>query len=500
MGNSKGKSADKKVSVKKETAKKVVSETKEKKEEKKKNIFSKRKAIIVPICVVVGIVIAIFVIRAIIIDNKYSYDLNKEGKLGELCYKYSDDWMITPDKEENGDISRVTLQLPERMGYVRIQLMKIAGSETGDTYKLVFGDDSKYIDEMIENLKGITHKQKTYIGTKDCYIIEGVGENDYSYTLNVFISDYNVYVVSMTCPVKDVEIHLSSLYKDFLHYIDIDSIVFTESDLVLKKGNSKELESRYQVSNNKVEKVKYISENEAIAKVEDGKVVAVGNGKCTIEAVDENGIKGKINVTVETSTSKVVLDRSEATIHINETLNIISRVEPEDSSYGKLTWTTSDYSIASVANGSVVGKKVGKATITATSQDGVEATCVVNVIEYTEQEFKDSCTTYSYEELFRNSSELKGQRVRAKGEVVQVIDGSYSKGYRISITEKGYYSTYYTDPIYVTYTGNAKILENDIVELYGIADGEQTYETIFNATKTIPKVNAKYIDVVGRND
>ena len=59
-------------------------------------------------------------------------------------------------------------------------------------------------------------------------------------------------------------------------------------------------------------------------------------------------------------------------------------IKPSSLSTSKLTWTSSDESIATVdSNGVVTGIKNGKVTITVTSSNGISSTCVVNVVDET---------------------------------------------------------------------------------------------------------------------
>ena len=95
--------------------------------------------------------------------------------------------------------------------------------------------------------------------------------------------------------------------------------------------------------------------------------------------------------------------------------------------------------------------------------------------EQEKQEFISSCQTYTFEQIARNPDKFKGTNVKLTGEVVQVIDGLASKSLRVNITKNGTYSTYYTDTIYVNYMpeeGEDRILEDDIITIYGTAQGD----------------------------
>ncbi len=118
--------------------------------------------------------------------------------------------------------------------------------------------------------------------------------------------------------------------------------------------------------------------------------------------------------------------------------------------------------------------------------------------------FIEECNEYDYKEIFRNSNQYKGKQAKFTGEVIQVQESAYGTVLRVNITKDSSYSTYYTDTIYVIYTGIAKsedpdainrILEEDIITMYGKLDDVETYETILGGSVTIPRFIASYIEL-----
>ena len=57
----------------------------------------------------------------------------------------------------------------------------------------------------------------------------------------------------------------------------------------------------------------------------------------------------------------------------------------------------------------------------------------------------------------------------------------------------------WTNAIYATYTpkndNESRILENDIITLYGTLDGIEDYTTVMGDTKSVPKLTAEYRDI-----
>lgn len=112
-------------------------------------------------------------------------------------------------------------------------------------------------------------------------------------------------------------------------------------------------------------------------------------------------------------------------------------------------------------------------------------------------EYKKSCIVgYDYTELARDPDTYVGKNVKFVGEVIQVSEGSGSTIMRVNVT-KGKYG--WDDTMYVTYTpksGEPRILEDDIIAIYGEMQPIKTYTTVMGADVSIPAIDAKYIDIV----
>lgn len=120
-----------------------------------------------------------------------------------------------------------------------------------------------------------------------------------------------------------------------------------------------------------------------------------------------------------------------------------------------------------------------------------------------EKEFKNGCKSFKYQDIFRNADTLKGKMAYFEGKVIQVVEISeYSMTLRVDVTETKYKYTgasSWDDTIYVKYFNldgvSTRILENDIIKIWGILSGVETYTSVFNVSITIPKVSAKYIEL-----
>lgn len=114
-------------------------------------------------------------------------------------------------------------------------------------------------------------------------------------------------------------------------------------------------------------------------------------------------------------------------------------------------------------------------------------------------EYISQCKTISYEKLARNPDSYIGDYFTFTGEVIQVVEQGNYVNLRVNVTHEELYGTsFYNDTIFVVTTlsdNGDRILEGDIITLYGVCDGLYTYTTIFGASMSIPKIDAAYWDI-----
>lgn len=110
--------------------------------------------------------------------------------------------------------------------------------------------------------------------------------------------------------------------------------------------------------------------------------------------------------------------------------------------------------------------------------------------------FIQSCQTYDYRDLARNASSLKGNRITARGKVIQVLRDGNLYAMRVNITQGSY--GIWDDTVYVTYYKDKdapNIIEDDIISFYGEIEGTTTYKSVLGASITLPDIAAKYVDI-----
>ena len=122
------------------------------------------------------------------------------------------------------------------------------------------------------------------------------------------------------------------------------------------------------------------SKNTKVAMVSaSGKISAVAPGSTTVVVSYSNGISATVPVNVGKVTSQFSLNTKEYMLGVGETKKIAYTIGT-DEVVKKIYYTSSNESVATVAaNGTIQPLKVGVATITATTNNGLKDSCIVTV-------------------------------------------------------------------------------------------------------------------------
>ncbi len=158
----------------------------------------------------------------------------------------------------------------------------------------------------------------------------------------------------------------------------------------------------------------------------------------------------------------------------------------------KLEHTPGEWVVTQNATSSSAGKRTQSCVVCGEILSTEEFTLSAEEIE---AQYKESCTAYDYNTIARDPDKYKFTYGKYTGEIIQVVENGKDLTLRVNIT-KGRYV--YTDTIYVLYTQNSgapRLLEDDIITIYGMNMGTVSYESIFGATITLPCVYAQYIDI-----
>ena len=81
------------------------------------------------------------------------------------------------------------------------------------------------------------------------------------------------------------------------------------------------------------------------------------------------------------SCTGVTLNQTSLSLGTGDVVTLTAKVSPADATYKTVIWSSSAPGVASVKDGQVTGVSAGKATITATTHNGLTATCAVTVTQ-----------------------------------------------------------------------------------------------------------------------
>jgi len=128
----------------------------------------------------------------------------------------------------------------------------------------------------------------------------------------------------------------------------------------------------------------------------------------------------------------------------------------------------------------IIGSMISTPTKTSTlSEDEIKSTALKNI---------------TYDDLMRNVENYKGKVIYYRGEVIQVSQGiGDNYDLRIGVTPNEF--GIYNDIIWVNYRGS-RVLENDLVDLWGNVKGLKTYTAVLGNEVTVPEVDALILNVV----
>ena len=164
---------------------------------------------------------------------------------------------------------------------------------------------------------------------------------------------------------------------------EITKIDFAESHIALKVGEEKDLLVNHSPADLPKPSLLWESSNETVATVSNGKVYAKAEGETVIKAkISNKEISAEIKISVSNiQPTEVKLNLYEKTLEIQESLQLIATVLPTNSTIQKITWSSSDPSVATVDNnGKISALSKGKVQISASTANDIKAMCDITVI------------------------------------------------------------------------------------------------------------------------
>ncbi len=170
--------------------------------------------------------------------------------------------------------------------------------------------------------------------------------------------------------------------------VSVTGVSLNKDTLELAEGQSERLTAVVAPSNASNKSLTWSSSDLAVAEVSTGGMVTAKNeGTATITVKTADGGKSAVcAVTVVKKTEdtvavdSVTIDPSELSLKVGAIVTLTPSISPSNASNQKVIWTTSDRTVASVVDGTVIAEATGTATITVTTEDGNKtAKCVITV-------------------------------------------------------------------------------------------------------------------------
>ena len=165
--------------------------------------------------------------------------------------------------------------------------------------------------------------------------------------------------------------------------VPVTGITLSETKLPLLKGATAGLTATVLPTDATNKKVRWSSNNTAVAIVESGTVAALSAGNATITVTTEDGnytARCEVVVTDPIPVSGVTLSQTELSLVKGATATLRATVVPSDATNQKVTWHSTNTAVAIVENGIVTAVSAGNATIMLTTEDGNHtAKCEVTV-------------------------------------------------------------------------------------------------------------------------
>ena len=106
----------------------------------------------------------------------------------------------------------------------------------------------------------------------------------------------------------------------------------------------------------------------------------------------------------------------------------------------------------------------------------------------TTREIRQRAITVTYDNLARNTESYGGQTIQVRGTVIQVVEGSWDTTVTLLVrVEDG-------NIVLVRYKG-ARVLDNDVIDLYARVEGRTSYTTVLGAKLTVPELTALFLEI-----
>ena len=130
--------------------------------------------------------------------------------------------------------------------------------------------------------------------------------------------------------------------------------------------------------------IEFISSDNSIAMIDnDGYILGLSSGKCTITAKASNNVSASIDINVYSPVTDIGIDTNDIILEIGDIFNLNVIIYPEDATNKEIEFISQNTNIASIDNqGNIIAKEIGKTEIIVKSLDSkIEKSVNLQVIE-----------------------------------------------------------------------------------------------------------------------
>lgn len=225
------------------------------------------------------------------------------------------------------------------------------------------------------------------------------------------------------------------------------------------------------------DEITWISSDESVATVQNGRIEGVGDGTCTVTVRAENGVEASVKVEVLTRVyvEEIGAEQTEVFLGEGESFSVAWYAYPENYNEA-ITWSSSDHNVAIVSqDGVITGVSEGYCTVTIMSESGVCQNIYVEVNNLGVEELAACGEWYSY------GAYLNGEYAYYDG-LYLWLDGDGTGFIVLDDGEELYFNWYYTDYDYECYFYEAVAEDGSECMFVVYYDGEYAGDLDFYLT------------------
>ncbi|EOV2447582.1 hypothetical protein ACOMOD_000390 [Enterococcus faecalis] len=141
------------------------------------------------------------------------------------------------------------------------------------------------------------------------------------------------------------------------------------------------------------------------------------------------------------------------------------------------------------------GSELSDSTNSITSSFDLESSLPSS--ENKEIDINQYSTEITYDELARNPEQNKGKKIILSGTIIQVIEGKDYSQYRLAVNDNYDHIVFIEIPKSLL---SSRILENDIIKIYGQSYGTIDYESTLSGNITVPAITVDKFEISGQAD